>query len=353
VSPGAPGDQVSAPRLAPEGGPARAGGVTSTMPPGSGREAPLRFGWRLPMWDPAGAPARTWLPGVHASLEALRGRFSAVWLSDHFVPGTGWMPPEPDTLECWTATAAFATAYPQFDFGQVVLGNSYRHPPLLAKMASTLQLLTGGRLILGIGAGWMESEYRAYGYPFPSAAVRLQQLGEAVQILRRMWAAPPASFRGRHYQIEQAFNQPLPEPPPPIMIGAAGEQLALRLVARHADWWNLSGTSPQEFARKAAVLEGHCRAVGRDPTSILYTYQCQAVALGDSEAQARAAGERNAFFAHTPPGGRLVGTPEQVTARLQEYVDLGVRHFMLRFLDFPSTEGALRFAAEVAPRLRV
>jgi alkanesulfonate monooxygenase SsuD/methylene tetrahydromethanopterin reductase-like flavin-dependent oxidoreductase (luciferase family) len=137
------------------------------------------------------------------------------------------------------------------------------------------------------------------------------------------------------------------------MIGAAGERLALRLVARHADWWNLSGVSPQEFARKAAVLEGHCREVGRDPTSILYTYQCQAVALGDSEARARAAGERNAFFEHTPPAGRLVGTPEQVTARLQEYVDLGVRHFMLRFLDFPSPEGALRFAAEVAPRLRV
>ena len=327
--------------------------VTSTAAPGSGRAAPLRFGWRLPMWDPAGAPRRSWLPAIHTNLAALRGRFHSVWLSDHFVPGTGWMPPEPDTLECWTATAAFAAAYPEYDFGQIVLGNSYRHPPLLAKMGATLQALTGGRLILGIGAGWMESEYRAYGYPFPPPAVRLQQLGEAVQILRRMWTVAPASFRGRHYRIERAYCQPLPDPPPPILIGAAGERIALRLVARHADWWNLSGVSPQELARKAAILEGHCREVGRDPTSLLYTWQCQAVALGDGEREARAVAEGNAFYQHEPPGGRLVGPPEQVAARLQEYVDLGVRHFILRFLDFPRTEGALRFAAEVAPRLHL
>jgi len=310
----------------------------------------VRFGWRLPMWDPEGAPAATWLPAVHANLDALRGKFASVWLSDHFVPGTGWMPPEPDTLECWTATAALAMAYPDYDFGQVVLGNSYRHPPLLAKMAATLQALTGGRLILGIGAGWMESEYRAYGYPFPPAAERLRQLDEAVQIIRQMWTVSPASFRGRYYQVERAYCNPRPDPPP-IMIGAAGEQIALRLVARHADWWNLSGTSPEEFARKAAVLERHCAAVGRDPTSILYTYQCQAVALADSEREARRIAEGTKFFQHTGAGGTLVGTPEQIEARLAEYVDLGVRHFILRFLDFPSAEGALRFAAEVAPRL--
>jgi alkanesulfonate monooxygenase SsuD/methylene tetrahydromethanopterin reductase-like flavin-dependent oxidoreductase (luciferase family) len=304
------------------------------------------------MWDPAGAPAHTWLPGVHANLAALRGSFDSVWLSDHFVPGAGWMPPQTDALECWTATAAFATAYPEYDFGQIVLGNSYRHPSLLAKMASTLQLLTGGRLILGIGAGWMESEYRAYGYPYPPAAVRLQALGEAVQLIRRMWTTAPASFVGRHFRIEQAYCNPLPDPPPPVMIGAAGEQIALRLVARHADWWNLSGLSPEAFRRKAAVLEDHCQAVGRDPTSILYTLQCQAVAIADDERQATAIASRSPLFHHTGTEGTLVGTPETVAARLQAYVDVGVRHFILRFLDFPAPDGALRFAAEVAPRLR-
>jgi len=327
--------------------------VTSPAAPGSGRATPLRFGWRLPMWDAAGAPLSDWLPGVHQNLQALRGRFDSVWLSDHFIPGTGWMPPEPDTLECWTATAAFAAAYPEYVFGQIVLGNSYRHPPLLAKMAATLQALTAGRLILGIGAGWMEREYRAYGYPFPPAAVRLQELGEAVQILRLMWTTSPASFSGRHYTVTEAYCRPLPAPPPPILIGAAGERLALRLVARHADMWNLSGVSPEGFARKAAVLEEHCRAVGRDPTSILYTWQCQAVALGDGEREAQAVAAGNAFSRQERPDGQLVGTPEQVAARLQAYVDLGVRHFILRFLDFPRPDGALRFAAEVAPRLRL
>lgn len=321
------------------------------MPPGSGRAAPVRFGWRLPMWDPEGAPTSEWLPHVHDNLAALQGKFHAVWTSDHFVPGTPWMPPEPDTLECWTATAVFATAYPEYQFGQVVLGNSYRHPPLLAKMASTLQMLSGGRLILGIGAGWMESEYRAYGYPFPAAARRLRELDEAVQIIRRMWTRSPASFTGRHYQIERAFCNPLPKPVPPLMIGAAGEQIALRVVARHADWWNLSGTTPQEFARKARVLEQHCASVGRDPTSILYTWQCQAVSLADSEREARAVAERAKFYRQGGQASALVGTPEQFVERLQEYAALGVRHFILRFLDFPSPEGALRFAAEVAPRL--
>ena len=326
--------------------------VTSGMAAGSGRSAPLRFGWRLPMWDPDKAPARSWLPDVHANLDALRGKFDSVWTSDHFVPGTRWMEPDPDTMECWTATSYFAGLYPEFDYGQVVLANSFRHPPLLAKAAATLQTLTGGRLILGIGAGWMESEYRAYGYDFPSGRVRLEQLEEGVQILRTMWTESPASFEGRYYRVERAYCNPLPEPPIPIMIGSGGEKVALRIVARHADWWNLSGVPPEEFSRKAGVLAEHCAAVGRDPTSILYTWQCQTVALADSEREARAIADRSQFFRAGADKYPLVGTPEQVRERLEPYPPLGVRHIILRFVDFPRTDGALRFAAEVAPKLR-
>jgi alkanesulfonate monooxygenase SsuD/methylene tetrahydromethanopterin reductase-like flavin-dependent oxidoreductase (luciferase family) len=169
--------------------------VTATTAPGSGRSASVRFGWRMPMWDPDGAPATAWLPGIRAHLEALRGRFDSVWLSDHLVPGTRWMPPEPDTLECWTSTAYLAAAYPDYQYGQIVMSNSFRHPPLLAKSAATLQTLSGGRLILGIGAGWMESEYRMYGFPYPSPAHRIHQLDEGVQIIRRMWTTTPAYSR--------------------------------------------------------------------------------------------------------------------------------------------------------------
>ena len=326
-------------------------GVTSPALPGSGRSAPVQFGWRMPMWDPDGAPVGSWLPDVWVSLEALRGTFDSVWLSDHFVPGTRWMPPEPDTLECWTTTAHVSGRFPEYRYGQIVMGNSFRHPPLLAKMAATLQVLTGGRLILGIGAGWMESEYRMYGYPYPSAAVRIEQLDEAARLIRQMWTTSPATFAGRHYQIDEAICNPLPDPAPALLIGAAGERLALRVVARHADWWDYSGVPPEEHVRKAGVLAQHCEAVGRDPTSILFTFQCQSVAIADSEREARALAERTVLYRHSSPDGALVGTPEQILDRVQQYVDVGIRHFIVRFCDFPSTEGALRFMAEVAPKI--
>lgn len=329
-----------------------AGEVTASNVRGSGSAAPLRFGWRMPMWDPTGAPAISWLPAVRANLAALRGKYDSVWLSDHFVPGTRWMPPEPDTLECWTATVHFSAQFPEFFYGQVVLGNNYRHPPLLAKAAATMQLLTGGKLILGIGAGWMESEYRMYGYEFPRPAVRVQQLDEACQILRRMWTESPATFHGRYYTVEEAYANPLPSPVPPIMIGGSGEQLTLRVVAKHADWWETGSHDPVEYRRKCEVLARHCEAVGRDPTSILHVWQCQVVSIADSEAEARAIAERSPLYHHATEETRLVGTPEQVLARLEERIDLGVRYVILRFLDFPSTEQALRFAAELAPRLR-
>ena len=328
------------------------GQVTASNVRGSGRDAPLRFGWRMPMWDPAGAPATSWLPAARANLAALRGKYDSVWLSDHFVPGTNWMPPEPDTLECWTATVHFSAVFPEYQYGQVVMGNNYRHPPLLAKAASTMQVLTGGKLILGIGAGWMESEYRMYGYEMPRPAVRIQQLDEACQIIRRMWTESPDSFRGRHYTLDEAYANPLPSPVPPIMIGGSGEQLTLRVVAKHADWWESGSHSPGEYRRKADVLAEHCGAVGRDPTSILHVWQCQVVSLADGEAEAREIAERSLLYHHSTEDTRLVGTPEQIAERLEERMEIGVRHVILRFLDFPHTDQALRFAAEVAPRLR-
>jgi alkanesulfonate monooxygenase SsuD/methylene tetrahydromethanopterin reductase-like flavin-dependent oxidoreductase (luciferase family) len=320
------------------------GQVTASNVRGSGRDVPLRFGWRMPMWDPAGAPATSWLPAVRASLGALRGKYDSVWLSDHFVPGTNWMPPEPDTLECWTATVHFSAVFPEYQYGQIVMGNNFRHPSLLAKAASTMQVR--------IGAGWMESEYRMYGYEMPRPAIRIQQLDEACQIVRRMWTESPASFQGRHYTLDEAYANPLPNPVPPIMIGGSGEQLTLRVVAKHADWWESGSQSPSEYRRKSGVLAEHCEAVGRDPTSILHVWQCQVVSLADSEDEARAIAERSLLYHHSTDDTRLVGTPEQISERLEERMEIGVRHFILRFLDFPHTDQALRFAAEVAPRLR-
>jgi alkanesulfonate monooxygenase SsuD/methylene tetrahydromethanopterin reductase-like flavin-dependent oxidoreductase (luciferase family) len=313
----------------------------------------ITFGWRMPMWDPAGAPLGAWVPGVRQCLDALPVEvFQTVWQSDHLVPGAGWAPPEWDTLECMTALIHFATAYPQFRYGQIVLGNSYRPPSLLAKMFSTLQGLTGVRLILGIGAGWMESEYRMYGYEYPVPKVRMAQLDEAIRLIRAMWTDSPASFAGEHYQIENAYANPLPSDPPIVMVGASGEQLGLRVVARHADWWNTTAPTPEALTAKRDVLAEHCKKIGRDVDDILVNWQCQVVAIGDSEAEARRIAEAAPLYQQSSSDG-VVGTPEQVTARLQEFVAAGVRDFNLRFADFPHTEGMQRFAREIAPRLRV
>jgi alkanesulfonate monooxygenase SsuD/methylene tetrahydromethanopterin reductase-like flavin-dependent oxidoreductase (luciferase family) len=318
-----------------------------------GRPDQVTYGWRMPMWDPGGAKLGSWLPHVHEHLEALRESiFETVWMSDHLVPGANWAPPEWDTLECVTALIHFATLYPRYRYGQIVLGNSYRPPSLLGKMVSTLQGLTGTRVILGIGAGWMESEYRMYGYPYPAPRIRMEELADAVQILRAIWRDSPATYEGKHFKIEQAYAEPRPAEPPLIMIGASGEQLGLRLVARYADWWNTTAPKPDDLRQKIAVLGEHCRKVGRDVEDILINWQCQVVAIGDSEAEAQAVADGNSLYPYSR-NGAIIGTPESVRAQLQEFVDAGVRDFILRFADFPRLDGVRRFAREIAPRIKV
>jgi alkanesulfonate monooxygenase SsuD/methylene tetrahydromethanopterin reductase-like flavin-dependent oxidoreductase (luciferase family) len=305
----------------------------------------------MPMWDPAGAKLQAWLPDVRRHLEALPVEtYRTVWLSDHLVPGANWAPPEWDTLECLSATIHFATAFPRFRYGQIVLGNSFRPPALLAKQFATAQALTGARFILGIGAGWMESEYRMYGYEYPLPKVRIGQLADAVQLIRKIWTESPASFAGQYHSIDAAYAEPRPDEPPIVMIGGSGEQLTLRVVAKHADWWNASGGTPEQVAQKRAVLAEHCQKVDRDVDDILVNWQCQCLAIGDSEDEARRIAESAPLFSRERSA--IYGTPEQVAEKLQGFVDVGVRDFILRFADFPRTENALRFAREIVPKLR-
>ena len=318
---------------------------------GAGRPARVSFGWRMPMWDPAGARLETWLPHVHEHLRALEGSiYETVWMSDHLVPGANWAPPAWDTLECITALVHFASLYPRYRYGQIVLGNSYRPPALLGKSIATLSALTRARLVLGIGAGWMESEYRMYGYPYPAPRVRMEQLEDAIHILRALWRESPASYAGRHLSIDAAYAEPRPAEPPLIMIGSSGEQLGLRLVARCADWWNTTAPTPAELRRKLGVLAEHCQRVGRAVDDILINWQCQVVAIADTEREAQALAEASPLYRHGPEGA-IVGTPEQVAEKLNAFVEAGVRDVILRFADFPRLDGAYRFAREIAPRV--
>jgi alkanesulfonate monooxygenase SsuD/methylene tetrahydromethanopterin reductase-like flavin-dependent oxidoreductase (luciferase family) len=278
---------------------------------------------------------------LRRALATISGRFHSAWIPDHFMDG------QSDVPEALTTLSYVAALFPQLHVGPVVLSQSYRNPALLAKMAATLQQLTGGRFILGLGAGWRAEEYRGYGYDFPAAPARIAQLAELVQICKAMWdpEQAEATFHGQHYHIEQAVCRPKPDPPPPVMIGGAGEKLMLRVVAEHADWWNLVGVSPAGYAHKLAVLQGHCEAVGRDPAEIRKTWM-GVISLASTTAQAQRAIERYPMW---PGDVAIVGAPSEVVSQLQQYTALGVDLFIIGFADEPALAGLELFIEEVLP----
>jgi alkanesulfonate monooxygenase SsuD/methylene tetrahydromethanopterin reductase-like flavin-dependent oxidoreductase (luciferase family) len=307
----------------------------------------LQFGWHMHSFPVDGSSGAAFCDQIHHTLQRIHPYFDSVWVDDHVMPWAEWQSKDTPYLECLTTIAYFAAAYPMLRFGASVLCQSYRNPALLAKMVANLQLLTKGRFLFGIGAGWMEAEYRAYNFDFPPPVVRLAQLEEAIQIIRRLWTDAPASFAGAHYQIDQAYCEPRPNPVPPLLIGGGGEQLTLRLVAKYADWWNIPGGTVENYAHKLNVLRRHCREVGRDYDTILKTWSAEAIAVADTEARAQA-------IAAASPYNRdaIIGTPDQVTEQLRAFLDLGVEYLIVRVVDFPDTSGIELFAREVIPRLR-
>ena len=309
----------------------------------------VHFGYHIPAFPADGSQGASFVAQIVASLEALQGQFTSAWVSDHFVPWAEFQDPMTDTLECWTTLTYLAGKFPAFTYGAMVLGQSYRPPALLAKMAATLQTISGGRFILGIGAGWKQDEYLAYGYDFPAAATRIQQLAEAVQVIRMMWTQARTTFHGDHYHVEDAICEPKPDPIPPLLIGGGGKKLTLRIVAQYADWWNISGGTPARYRELLDVLRTHCEQVGRDYDSIVKTWSCECMAIAPT---AEAARQMTLTSPYYKPGEAIIGTPDEVCAQLQRFIDLDVRHFILRFADFPNTDGSRLFAQEVIPRLR-
>jgi alkanesulfonate monooxygenase SsuD/methylene tetrahydromethanopterin reductase-like flavin-dependent oxidoreductase (luciferase family) len=255
--------------------------------------------------------------------------FTTIWLEDHLQWG------ETGGLECLTTLSYLAGAYPQYRFGSLVLGQSYRNPALLAKMAANLQLASRGRFILGLGAGWKEDEYRSYGYPFPSVKTRLEELEEAATIIKAMWNEHPATFEGKHYQIRAAYCEPRPDPPIPLLIGGGGETKTLAIVARHADWWNFNSCPVEVYARKAAILKEHCARIGRDPAKIKLTYLSTA-----------SVSEKPAEVVRSPEKHFIAGNNAEVIREIEQLREIGVSHCMFRFLDTASLE---RFVQTVVP----
>jgi len=282
--------------------------------------------------------------------------YDSVWLYDHFITY-----PEATTEPCfesWTTLSALASITKKLGLGTMVTCNSYRYPSVLAKVSATLDAISNGRLNLGIGAGWYSLEYNAYGIPFPKASVRIAQLGEAVQIIKKMWTEDEPSFKGKYYTIEKAINSPKPvqKPHPPILIGGRGRKLTLRITAKFADRCNFGGyPTLEEYKEILSVLEAHCAAVGRNPDEIEKTHIIDYAIIGENESEVKRKIKR-----FKPKGTskrefikrNLVGTPDQIISKIQEFVDVGVTYFMLRFPDMIEIKPLRIFAEQVLPAFK-
>ncbi|HEV8617333.1 MAG TPA: LLM class flavin-dependent oxidoreductase [Methylomirabilota bacterium] len=276
-------------------------------------------------------------------LDRTAAPFDSLWMPDHVQYAAH------PVAEGWSLLAWAMARYPDKVCGHEVLCNSFRNPGHLAKMGATLQALSGGRFVLGIGAGWNEEEYRAYGWPFPPARVRIAQLAEAITLIRAMWSQAPVHHKGEHYQVDGAFCEPRPRPVPPVMVGGHGERYLLRVVAQHADWWNYPFRDFATYAQKQEALKGHCRDVGRDYDAIQQVVRVS-ILIGDTEREV----ERLKARPDTRPLSdiRVFGTPEQVTETLLGIVARGARYLTVNFADVPRPEGTWLFAATVLPHLR-
>jgi F420-dependent oxidoreductase-like protein len=300
-------------------------------------------GWKMELVS-IPEPTDKWKKTVEVAQLAEKLGFDSIWVYDHFhnVP----RPAHETVFECWTVMSAISQLTSTIRLGQMVGCNLYREPSLLAKITSTLDVISGGRLDWGIGAGWYENECRGYGYDFPEPKVRIAMLRECVEIVRSMWTQEETTYDGKYYTMLRGNCDPKPlqKPHPPIWIGGGGEQLTLRVVARYADCSNFGG-SPEEFARKREILKGHCVAVGRDESEIRKTWSPD-VFIRRTEKEIKDAGS---LSLRADPfddwqKNNLVGTVEQVSEKVQKYIDLGCSGFIPWCADYPSTETVELFA---------
>ncbi|MCS7145100.1 MAG: TIGR03560 family F420-dependent LLM class oxidoreductase [Nitrososphaerota archaeon] len=282
------------------------------------------------------------LPQSVSSYDIVRGvallceelGYDSLWLNDHFYEG--WLPPERHTcpyLDCWTLLPALAVETEKIRLGSLVTSNTFRHPSLLAKMAATLNVISGGRLDFGIGAGDLPIEHHTYGIPYPSDRERISRLREALQVIIKMWTEEEPSFNGEFYQIREPpfFPKPIQKPHPPIWIGSiSGRRLIVRLAAEFADNFNVLDGSPESYAEKMKTLNKHCEAIGRNPDSIRRSWHGfvdMAIKKDD----------------------HLL---EETIRNLKSMVNAGAQDLILGFSDRADVEALRVFAEQVIPRFR-
>lgn len=298
-------------------------------------------GWRMELAD-VDDPVAQYETLTRCAQEAESAGFDSVWVYDHFhtVP----VPSQQPTFEAWTAMAGLARDTHRVRLGQMVTCNAYRPPTLLAKMASCVDVMSRGRLIVGIGAGWYEHEFKAYGYEFGEMPDRLRHLGDAVQVLKAMWSEEEARFEGRHHSVRGAINLPKPvqSPHPPLWIGGGGERVTLKLVARHGDACNFGGDA-DTVARKMGALRGHCEAAGRDFDQVLKTTNMAVILGSPSEVDmaVRAVARRSGVTEEVVRAGHVCGGADEVAAAIRERRRQGFG-YVIFFLPEMAAGGVIR-----------
>lgn len=282
---------------------------------------------RFSLWTSTGRP---WNEILEAGRQAAEGGWEGIWLPDHFMPpeagyrdsAPGSDPELGPVHEAWTALAALAAVVPDVRLGILVSGNTYRHPAVLAKMAATVDHISGGRLILGLGAAWQENEHRRFGIDYGSIADRADRLDEAAAMITALLADTRTTHTGAHYRLDAAPLEPKPlQQPLPLLIGGGGERRTLRTVARYAQAWNVWGLPPT-LARKGSLLDDYCRQVSRDPADVVHT---AAVFLAVADDAATAAEMRTGLGERAG----LVGTPDEIRAAIDAYTDAGVAELII------------------------
>lgn len=302
---------------------------------------------RFSIWP---GPNRPWAEILELAQHCERTGWSGVYFADHFMPnGPGDAPLDGDTIECWSVVAALAASVPRLRLGTLVTSVTYRHPAVLANIAAAVDQISGGRLVLGVGAGWQENEHAAYGIDLGTISQRLDRFEEAVDILSSMLRRPRTSFDGDWFSVRDAPNQPAPvQDPLPILIGGGGEKRTLRVAARHADEWN-AWTTPEVLSHKLGVLRSHCEDLGRDPAEIAVSTQALLFLSNDEEwlEKRRAADAGRAA---------VIGSPSEVTDIIGRYREAGADEFIVP--DFTLGSGQRRletcdlFIEEVARHFR-
>jgi alkanesulfonate monooxygenase SsuD/methylene tetrahydromethanopterin reductase-like flavin-dependent oxidoreductase (luciferase family) len=331
----------------------------------------MQFDWMVQCYAGAGVhrdtpmldtlDRETVLEGVDVAVET---GLEGLWAPDHFVLG-----PKAEEFEVWTLLSVLAERTDDVDIGPLVGSITYRNPALLAKMATTVDIFSEGRLRLGLGAGWHEAEHRAYGFEFPDVGDRIEMLDEGIQIVKAMFTESAPSFEGEYYTIDGAPNEPKPvsQPRPPIVVGGAGPQM-LRVAARHADEWNveISGRARgRSIEFKSRKFDEYLEEAGRDPDDVERSWLAH-VLVRETEAAVEAAvddifplpwgeesdmdDELTTATEAREKGDMLIGTPAQVADQIEDIRDLGFEKLQLLFLDFPDHRGMELFGDEVAPQ---